>query len=388
MKNKFLIKKIITLIKKVLKNKPKGLHDPLFKGNEKKYLNDCINKGFVSSVGKYVETFEKKISTFTKAKYTVATNNGTAALHLILRFYNLTSKDKVLVPSLTYIATVNAIKYCNAYPNFIDTENESLGIDTKKLNNYLKNTCVKIGFFTYNKKTKKRIKALIAVHLYGFPGKLIEIKKICRKYNIIFIEDAAEGFGSFYKNKHLGTFGEAGILSFNGNKPITCGGGGAIITNNKKLADKVKNLSIQAKKNIPNDHIHEEIGYNYRMTNLSAAVGCAQLENAKKILRAKRNNHKLYKKLFKDINEIKILDEPKDSKTNYWLIVAKLKNIKLKKDLLKELSNEGIISRSVWRPLHTLKIFKDSQRDDLKNSLSIFKSCINFPSSAGISYEK
>jgi len=388
MKNKIVIKKIIFLVKKALKKGPKGLHDPLFIGNEKKYLTDCITTGYVSSVGKYVKMFEKKISNFTKAKYAVATVTGTSALHLVLKFYNLTSKDEVLIPSLTYIATATAVKYCDAYPNFVDVESDTLGIDPEKLEKYLERTCKKVDAKTYNKKTGRRIKALIVVHLYGFPGKLFRIKKICKKYNIILIEDAAEALGSFYKNKHVGTFGEVGILSFNGNKPITCGGGGMIITNNKKMAAKLKHLSVHAKKKYPNDHVHDEIGYNYRMTNLSAAVGCAQLEKVNIILKAKRDNHKLYSKIFKKNDQIKILDEPKFSRTNYWLIIANLKNIKLKKQLMNELKKKGFISRSLWRPLHTLKIFQDCPRDKLKNTLNIFNSSINLPSSPGISYKK
>ena len=388
MKNKIIIKRIILLIKKGLKKSPKGLHDPLFIGNEKKYLNDCINSGSVSSVGKYVEIFEKKISNFTKAKYAVATVTGTSALHLVLKFYNLTSKDEVLIPSLTYVATANAVKYCNAHLNFVDVEKNSLGIDPEKLENYLKDISKKVGSSFYNKKTGRKIKALIAVHLYGFPGNLARIMKICKKYNITLIEDAAEGLGSFYKKKHVGTFGEAGILSFNGNKPITCGGGGMIITNNKKMATKLKHLSTHAKKKNSNDHVHDQIGYNYRMTNLSAAVGCAQLEKVNIILKAKRDNYKLYSNIFKNNDQIKILDEPKFSKTNYWLIIANLKNNKLKKELMNALTKEGIKFRSVWRPLHTLKIFKDCQRDKLENTLNIFNKSINLPSSPGISYKK
>jgi len=388
MKNKIIIKQIVFLIKKALKKGPKGLHDPLFIGNEKKYLTDCITTGYVSSVGKYVKMFEKKIANFTKTKYAVATVTGTSALHLVLKFYNLTFKDEVLIPSLTYIATATVVKYCDAHPNFVDVESDTLGIDPEKLEKYLQSTCKKVGVKTYNKKTGRRIKALIAVHLYGFPGKLFRIKKICKKYNITFIEDAAEALGSFYKNKHVGTFGEVGILSFNGNKPITCGGGGMIITNNKKMAEKLKHLSVHAKIKYPNDHVHDAIGYNYRMTNLSAAVGCAQLEKINIILKAKRDNHKLYSKILKKNDQIKILDEPKFSKTNYWLIVAILKNIKLKKKLMNELKKEGFISRSLWRPLHTLKIFKDCPRDKLKNTLDVFNSSINLPSSPGITYKK
>ena len=214
-----------------------------------------------------------------------------------------------------------------------------------------------------------------------------EIKKICEKYNIILIEDAAEALGSFFKKRHLGTFGDAGILSFNGNKPITCGSGGAILTNDKKMSIRLKHLSTHAKVPSVVDHVHDEIGYNYRMNNLSAAVGCAQIENIKRILKAKRANFKWYKQLFNKINYLKILEEPKHSKTNYWLITAVLKNLKLKNILLKNLKSKGYGLRTTWRPLHSLKIFKSCPRDNMKNSNDFFKKAINFPSSPKINYK-
>lgn len=382
------MKEITNSLKKVFKNKSKRLHDPLFVGNENKYLKDCIKTSYVSYVGKYVNIFEKKISSYTKSKYTVATSSGTSALHLVLRYFNLGAKDEVIMPTSTYVATASAVKYCNAQPNFVDIENENLGICPKKLEIYLKKRTKKIGKYYFNKKTKKRIKALIVVHLYGFPSKILEIKKICKKFNIILIEDAAEALGSFYKKKHLGTFSSAGVLSFNGNKTITCGGGGAIITSSKKMANKLKNLSVHAKKSDSSDHIHDDIGYNYRMTNLSAAVGCAQLENLKKILKAKRENFKKYSKIFKKNNLIKILKEPSSSIANYWLIIGLLKNPKNKKKFIKNFKKMGFGVRSTWRPLHTLKIFKNCPRDNMENANLFFKKALNFPSSPTISYKK
>ena len=377
---------IIRLFKKLLKNKPRGHHDPIFLGNEKKYLNKCISSGYVSYVGKFVSLFEKKVSQYTKTKYTIATSSGTSALHLVLRYFNLGPEDEVLVPSLTYVATANAVTYCGATPNFLDIERDSLGVCPKKLVRYLKKKTIKKGKFIYNKKTNKKIKALIAVHLYGFPCKIIELKKICKKYGIILIEDAAEALGSFYKKKHLGTFGDAGILSFNGNKPITCGSGGAIITDNKTMSLKLKHLSTHAKKQDLVDHIHDDIGYNYRMNNLSAAVGCAQMENIKKIIKAKRKNYLWYRKAFKKLEYVQILKEPKLSKTNYWLITAVLKKHKIKNKVLKKLKREGYGLRTTWRPLHSLKIYKNCPRDKMENSNDFFKRAINFPSSPKLNY--
>ena len=380
-------KEISDLLIKLLKNKPKGHHDPLFVGNEKKYLNNCISSGYVSYVGKFVNKFEKKISQYTKTKYSVATSSGTSALHLVLRYFNMGKNDEVLLPSLTYVATANAITYCGSTPNFLDVENDSFGICPTKLLVHLKKISKKKGKYTYNKKTGRKIKALIAVHLYGFPCKIIELKKICKLYNIILIEDAAEALGSFYKNKHLGTFSEAGVLSFNGNKPITCGSGGAIITNDKKMSEKLKYLSTHAKKKDLLDHIHDDIGYNYRMNNLSAALGCAQLENIHRIMKAKRQNFIWYSNAFKNLSYIKIFKEPSFSKTNYWLIIAILKNYKLKNRILKNLKSKGYGLRTIWRPLHSLKIFKDCPRDKMVVSDDLFKRTINFPSSPKLNYK-
>ena len=389
MPNKSRIKNyqsIIRTFEKILKSKPKGHHDPLFVGNEKKYLNQCIKSGFVSYGGKFVTAFEKKIKDFTKSKYAVATSSGTSALHLVLKYFDIGENDEVLLPSLTYVATANAIKYCNSLPNFIEIEKETYGVCPIKLEKYLKRISVKKGNYYYKKNTKKKIKALIAVHLYGFSCKIIEIKRVCKKFNIILIEDAAEAFSSFYKNKHLGTFSEAGVLSFNGNKPITCGSGGAVITNNKKMAKKLKHLSTHAKVQDLYDHVHDEIGFNYRMNNLSAAVGCAQIENIKKIIKAKRKNFQFYESAFKKNTIIKIHKEPKESSSNYWLITAALNDFKLKNILLKYFKQRGYGFRTTWRPLHSLKIFKNCPRDNMNVSNEVFKKTINLPSSPQISH--
>ena len=373
---------------KIFSSKSTRLHDPLFKGNEKKYLMDCINSSFVSYVGNYVSLFEKKLAQYTKSKYAVATSSGTSALHLILKYLKIGKNDEVLMPTSTYVATAAAVVYCNSTPNFVDIENQNLGVCPKKLNFYLKRITKKKGKFYYNKKSGKKIKALVVVHLYGFPSKILEIKKICKKFNIKIIEDAAEALGSFYKNKHLGTFSEAGILSFNGNKTITCGGGGAIITNNKRMAKKLKHLSVHAKKSGSDDHIHDDIGFNYRMTNLSAAVGCAQMENLKNILKAKRKNYETYKNLFKNEDDVEILKEPKNSKTNYWLIIGLVKKNNLKKKIIQFYKKKGYGFRSTWRPLHSLKIFRLYPRDNIENANLFFKRAINLPSSPIINYEK
>ena len=388
MKNNILIKNILNSVKLAVKKNSKKLHEPLFKGNEKKYLKKCIETGYVSYIGKYVDTFERKISKYTGSKNAVALVNGTCALHILLKYFNVGINDEVILPSITFVATANSVAYCKALPHFVDIEKETLGICPEKLEEYLKKIATKKKGYCINKKTGRKIRVLIAVHVFGVPCKILEIKKICKKYNIKLIEDAAGAMGSFLKGKHLGNFSQAGVISFNGNKTITCGGGAVIITENKKLASKIRHLSTTAKKKHPWEYIHDEIGYNYRMTNLNAAIGCAQLENINRIISAKRKNFFLYKRLFKKNKDVQIIQEPNYSKTNYWLITLIIKkNKKLKDQVLKELNQSGFQGRSIWKPLHTLKIFEKCPRGKLKNTMDIYNRAINLPSSPILNYK-
>ena len=388
MKNNILIKNILNSVKLAVKQNSKKLHEPLFKGNEKKYLKKCIETGYVSYIGKYVNTFERKISKYTGSKNAVALVNGTCALHILLKYFNVGINDEVILPSITFVATANSVAYCKALPHFVDIEKETLGICPEKLEEYLKKIAIKKKGYCINKKTGRKIRVLIAVHVFGVPCKILEIKKICKKYNIKLIEDAAGAMGSFLKGKHLGNFSQAGVISFNGNKTITCGGGAVIITENKKLASKIRHLSTTAKKKHPWEYIHDEIGFNYRMTNLNAAIGCAQLENINRIISAKRKNFFLYKRLFKKNKDVQIIQEPNYSKTNYWLITLIIKkNKKLKNQVLKELNQSGFQGRSIWKPLHTLKIFEKCPRGKLKNTMDIYNRAINLPSSPILNYK-
>ena len=388
MKNNILIKNILNSVKLAVKQNSKKLHEPLFKGNEKKYLKKCIETGYVSYIGKYVNTFERKISKYTGSKNAVALVNGTCALHILLKYFNVGINDEVILPSITFVATANSVAYCKALPHFVDIEKETLGICPEKLEEYLKKIAIKKKGYCINKKTGRKIRVLIAVHVFGIPCKILEIKKICKKYNIELIEDAAGAMGSFLKGKHLGNFSQAGVISFNGNKTITCGGGAVIITENKKLASKIRHLSTTAKKKHPWEYIHDEIGFNYRMTNLNAAIGCAQLENINRIISAKRKNFFLYKRLFKKNKDVQIIQEPNYSKTNYWLITLIIKkNKKLKNQVLKELNQSGFQGRSIWKPLHTLKIFEKCPRGKLKNTMDIYNRAINLPSSPILNYK-
>ena len=382
-----LEKKIISAVKKVVKKGPKSLHEPIFKGNEKTYLIDCIKKGYVSYLGEYVNKFENNIKKFTKSNNVVALVNGTSAIHILLKSIGVQENDEVLLPSLTFVATANAIKYCNAIPNFLDIEQTTNGICPDKLREYLKRIAIKKNNYFINKYTGRKIRALIAVHLFGIPCQIEELIIICKKYKIKIIEDAAEAMGTYLNKKHLGNFSEAGVISFNGNKTITCGGGAVVITPNKKLANKIKHLSTTAKTPHPWEYVHDEIGYNYRMTNLNAAVGCAQLEKINKILKAKRKNFQDYFKYFREIKGVEIIKEQKNVKSNYWLITLNLKkNFKIKNSILRKLNKSGFNARAIWKPLHSLAIYKNCPKDDLVNTMRIYKSSINLPSSAGINY--
>ncbi len=385
-KNK--ISTIVSKVKNVVKNKSKNLHEPLFKGNEIKYLNECIRSTFVSSSGKFVELFEKKIAKYTKSKNAVAVINGTSAIHILLKSLNVKFNDEVIVPSLTFIATANAVKYCGAHPNFVDVTEKNLGICPKKLKIYLDQIAIVKKNYSINRNNGRKIKALIAVHVFGVPCEIIEIKKICKKFNIKVIEDAAEALGSFYKNKHLGNFSEGGVISFNGNKTITAGNGGVIITSSNLLAKKIKHLSTTAKVKSEWEYDHNEVGYNYRLSNINAAIGCAQIENIDKILIAKKRNYHMYLKQFKNVIFVEIMREPENSSINHWLIRLKIKKKLIKKNsLLRALHKSKIKSRPVWKPLNTLKIFKNCQSDNCNTSKKIYETVINLPSSPEISYK-
>ena len=356
------------------------LHEPKFIGNEKRYLNQCIDTTFVSSVGKFVGKFEKKIAKYTSTKYAIATTNGTSALHISLILAGVEREDEVITQPLNFVASCNAISYCNAKPIFIDVDRDTMSLSPVSLKLFLeKNTLIK-NKKCINKKTKKTIKACIPMHSYGHPCRIDEIKKILKKNHIFLIEDAAESLGSFYKNKHTGTFGQLGVISFNGNKIVTAGGGGCIITNDKILAKKAKYLTTTAK--IPHkwNFNHDEIGYNYRMPNLNAALLIAQLENLNLFIRNKRELAKKYQAFFKD-TEFIFFKEPKNSKSNYWLNSIILKNKKNKDQFLEETNSNAIMTRPIWTLMNRLPMFKNAQYSDLKNSKWLFERVVNIPSS-------
>tara|TARA_B100000029_G_scaffold512122_1_gene607972 strand:- start:1162 stop:2346 length:1185 start_codon:yes stop_codon:yes gene_type:complete len=369
-----------------------SLHEPFIKGNEWKYVKNCLDKGWVSSSGNYVNLFEKKIAKYTGSKYAIACVNGTSALQLSLKLLGINSGDEVIVPSMTFIAPVNAISYNNAKPIFMDN-NDHYTIDTNKTLEFLekKTRIIKKNnkIITINKKTGKRIIALIAVHLFGNVADIDKLLKICRKKNISLIEDAAESVGSFYsygkyKNKHTGTIGKIGCLSFNGNKIITSGGGGMILTNDFKIAKRAKYLTTQAKDDNIN-YIHNEIGYNFRLTNLQAAVGLAQLESLSSYIRKKKKIHKIYKNKINKIVGLKISEVSNLNKCNYWLnIIEFKKKVSRKKffKIIKYLKKNNIQARPIWYPNHLQKKYKNCQKYRLDNIEKIYQNRLCIPSSS------
>ena len=356
------------------------LHEPKFFGNEKKYLNQCIDTTFVSSVGKFVDKFEKKIVKYTGAKYAVATTNGTSALHISLILAGVEQNDEVITQPLNFVASCNAISYCNAKPIFVDVDRDTMGLSPSALSSFLeKNTKIKNKNYI-NKKTKKIIRACIPMHSYGHPCRIDEIKKILKKYHIFLIEDAAESLGSFYKSKHTGTYGKLGVISFNGNKIITAGGGGCIITNDKILAKKAKHITTTAK--IPHkwNFNHDLIGYNYRMPNLNAALLIAQLENLNYFLKSKYKIARKYEFFLKK-KEYNFFKEPKNSRSNYWLNSIIFANKKQRDQFLKETNFNGIMTRPIWRLMNKLPMFKECQAINLKNANFLESRVVNIPSS-------
>ena len=356
------------------------LHEPKFVGNEKKYLNECIDSTFVSSVGKFVDEFEEKIAKYTGAKYAIATTNGTSAIHISLILSGVKQEDEVITQPVNFVACCNAISYCNAKPIFIDVDKDSMGLSPSALKSFLENNTTVKNKHCINNRTNKVIKACVPMHSYGHPCRIDEIKKICDEYYIFLIEDAAESVGSFYKNKHTGTFGHLGAMSFNGNKIITAGGGGCIVTNDSILAKKAKHITTTAKVPHKWNFNHDMVGYNYRMPNLNASILVAQLEYLENFITNKRNLAHKYEIFFESL-EYDFFKETENSKSNYWLNSIILKDKNQRDQFLEETNSNGIMTRPIWTLMNKLPMFKDAQCDDLKNSEWLDNRVVNIPSS-------
>ncbi|MDX1810148.1 MAG: LegC family aminotransferase [Sulfurospirillaceae bacterium] len=360
------------------------LHSPIFEGNEEKYLVDCVRSNFVSSVGEYVTKFEEALVKYTDAKYAVVTVNGTAALHVCLILSGAVREDEVLMPAMTFIATANAVSYIGATPHFVDVDEHTLGIDPVKLEHYLNDICEMKEGECFNKQTGKRIKAVAPMHTFGHAVDMDALNAVAQKFNIEVVEDAAESLGSFYKGKHTGRYSKLAAISFNGNKIMTTGGGGAILTDDENLAKLAKHITTTAK--IPHkwEFNHDMIGFNYRMPALNAALGLAQIEQIDKFVTQKRALAKRYIEAFKDMDEVEFFEEAEFCKSNYWLnaIILKKGHEDLRDKILEKTNSSGIMTRPIWTLLNKLEMFKHCPKMNLDVSESLEKRIINIPSSA------
>tara|TARA_A100001011_G_scaffold400649_1_gene517147 strand:- start:2667 stop:3848 length:1182 start_codon:yes stop_codon:yes gene_type:complete len=375
-----LAKKVISFSHQLYEENPIPLHRPVFEGNEKVFLAECIDTNFVSSVGKRVDEFEEKIASFTGSKYAVATVNGTSALHIALMLLGVKEKTEVITQSLTFVATCNSISYLNAVPTFVDVDKDTMGMSPSALELFLKqNTTLKKGVL-FNKKSNRKISACLPMHSYGYPCRIKEIKKICKDWGIPLLEDCAESIGSFIDKKHSGNFGVAGTLSFNGNKLITTGGGGMIITNNKKLACAAKHMTTTAKVPHPYNFIHNKIGYNYRLPNINAALGCAQIEKIEFFLSQKRVLNNSWKKALEDFN-LNFLESLENCTSNNWLNTIVLDSRKDRDQFLNLTNKNGVMTRPTWELMSNLTMYKNCPKDSLSNSKYLRDRVVNLPSS-------
>lgn len=360
------------------------LHEPSFRGNEWKYVKECIDTGWVSTAGSYVEQFEKKLAEFCGVRRAVATCSGTAALHVLLKVAGLNAGDEVIIPSLTFVATANAVAYCGGIPHFADSEEDTLGIDPQRLRKHLEDlTEIREGV-CYNKSTGRPIKILLPVHIFGHPCKIDELQAVAKDFHLALVEDAAESLGSYYKGEHTGKRGIGAALSFNGNKTITTGAGGAVITNDEDLADRLKHIASTAKQPHRWEYIHDEVGYNYRMSNINAALGCAQIESLPQMLEEKRSLAKRYQSNFAASPNVRFFSEPQDCRSNYWLccIILETQCATELESVLEATNSNQIMTRPIWRPLHQLPMFQDSPQMSLETVESLSKRVLNIPSSA------
>lgn len=388
--NPNLIAVSVAAVRSVVGAHPAALHEPRFVGKEWQYLKECLDSTFVSSVGKFVDRFEAELAAFTGARHAVAVVNGTAALHVALRLAGVLPEDEVLVPALTFVATANAISYCNAVPHFVESESVSLGVDPVALREYLQRITERRQGACVNKETGRVIRALVPMHTFGHPGRIDELLGLARDFRLVLVEDAAESLGSYYEGRHTGTFGLLGTLSFNGNKTITTGGGGAILTNDSALAARAKHLTTTAKVPHTWQYVHDEIGYNYRLPNLNAALGCAQLEQLPGFIASKRALFERYAAAFAGIDGVAVQREPEGSKSNYWLqtLVLDANNAVHHDALLQGLNQGGFMSRPAWTLMHQLQPYRHCPHMALQVAESLAARMINIPSSVGLGAEE
>lgn len=360
------------------------LHAATFAGNEKKYLEECIDTTYVSSVGAFVDRFERLTAGFTGAKRAVVCVNGTNALQMALVLAGVERGDEVVTQPLTFIATANAIAYCGAHPVFLDVDRDTLGLSPGKMSEWLETHAEVRGTGCYNRRTGRRIRACVPMHTFGHPVRLDELTALCERWGIAMVEDAAEGIGSYYKGRHTGTFGKVGVLSFNGNKTITTGGGGMLLFNDEELAARCKHLTTQAKLPHRWEFRHDEVGYNYRMPNINAALGCAQMETLPRFLESKRATAAAYRAFFADRDGIDFCAEPQDTRSNYWLCAVRLADRPARDRFLEETNGSGVMTRPIWELMNRLPMYKDAERGDLSEAEWLADRIVNIPSSVNL----
>lgn len=356
-----------------------SLHQPHFGGKEKEYLNDCITSTFVSSVGPFVDRFEKEITNFTDTKYAVAVVNGTAGLQVALQLVGVENGDEVITQALSFIATSNSIHFAEATPIYVDVDYDTMGMSPNSLTEFLVENAELRNKQCYNKSTGKRIAACLPMHTFGFPCRIDEISEICKKWSIPLVEDAAEALGSEYKQQKIGSFGDLAVFSFNGNKIVTAGGGGVIVTNDEILAKRAKHITTTAKIPHPYEFVHDESGYNFRMPNINAALLCAQLEQLEGFLKNKRKLASKYAAFFNEKPIFRI--ETDQSKANYWLNCLEFENLSERDSFLVETNEEGITTRPIWTLSFLLPMYKDCWRDSQENATKLYERIVNIPSS-------
>lgn len=381
-----LIAEVVRAVRAVL-GEPAGtlaLHEPEFRGREWQYVKDCIDTGWVSSVGAYVDRFERDLAAYTGVAHAIATSNGTSALHVCLQLAGVESGDEVLMPTLTFIATANAVSYLCAVPHFVDSEAVSLGIDAVKLEEHLRGTAQLVGGTCVNRRTGAAIRALVVMHVFGHPADLDALDALARRWNLVLVEDAAESLGSTYHGRHTGNIGRLSALSFNGNKVVTTGGGGAILTNDPELARRAKHLTTTARTPHRWSFLHDEVGYNYRLPNLNAALGCAQLEQLPDMIARKRALAARYEEAFATVEGARFLIEPPGTSSNYWLnaIVLDAACAGQRDALLGALNDAGYMSRPVWTLMHRLPMYEACPRMSLDVAQQMEAAVVNLPSSA------
>jgi perosamine synthetase len=377
---------VIQALRSVLGDGSFALHEPRFGGNEQAYVQECIASTFVSSVGRYVDRFEQDLAAFTGAHRAVAVVNGTAALQVALELAGVQAGDEVIVPTLSFVATANAVHYLGATPHFVDSDEDTLGMDPAALKEWLKHVAEPTAAGSRNRHTGRPIRAIVPMHTFGHPCDLEGLLAIACDYQLALVEDAAESLGSYFQGQHTGIFGKLGTLSFNGNKVITTGGGGAILTNDERLADRAKHLTTTAKQPHRWEYVHDEIGYNFRMPNLNAALGCAQLEQLPGFLASKRRLAEKYAQAFQNVESVQLMREPKDCQSNYWLQTLLLdESVADQRDSVLEAANdEGLMARPAWRLLHQLAPYQQCPCAPLPVAESLARRLINIPSSAGL----